>query len=186
MAVLPALLLPPAGCGGNAAEPARPSRPLPSYAAHWTELFDDAIEPTAVGGFQLGLPTDSGRTTPRSDNLLRERSQVGDAVVRARVTTVTSKEEDRGRSWQLGFHSLERLGGAGPLEADFALRVGPTDAAAGLVRAFETRLIGQTFIGFVREFIRPGGETELHFHLAPDTKDEVDAVTAAILLNPAR
>ena len=110
---------------------------------------------------------------------------MGDAVVRARVTTVTSKEEDRGRSWQLGFHSLERLGGTGPLETDFVLRVGPTDAAAGLVRAFETRLIGQTFVGFVREFIRPGGETELHFHLAPDTKDEVDAVTAAILLNPA-
>jgi hypothetical protein len=186
-AVSPTLLLfPLAGCGGNTAEPARPNRPLPSYTAHWTELFDDAIEPTAVGGFRLGLPTDSGGTTPRGDNRLRERSQVGDAVVRARVTTVTSKEEDRGRSWQLGFHSLERLGGGGPLETDFVLRVGPTDAAAGLVRAFETRLIGQTFVGFVREFIRQGGETELHFHLAADTKDEVDAVTAAVLLNPAR
>jgi hypothetical protein len=173
-------------CGGNTAEPAHPDRPLPSYAAHWTELFDDAIEPMAVGGFQLGLPTEAGRTAPRGDNLLRERSQVGDAVVRARVTTVTTKEEDRGRSWQLGLHTVERLGGAGPLEADFVLRVGPTDSAAGIVRAFETRLIGQTFVAFAREFMRPGGETELHFHLAPDTKDETDAVTAAILLNPVR
>jgi hypothetical protein len=185
---LPALLC---GCGGNTAEAARPTRPLPPYAAHWVELFDDAIEPAAVGGvggFQFA-PTEAGRAAPRSDNLLRERTQVGDAVVRGRVTTLSSKEEDRGRSWQLGVHTLERLGGAGPLEADFVVRVGPSDAAAGMVRAFETRLIGQTFIAFVREFSRAGGvgaDSELHFHFAPDTKDEVDAVTAAVMLNPVR
>jgi hypothetical protein len=191
LSVAPLLLpLPPlfCACGGNTAEAARPTRPLPSYSAHWVDLFDDALEPNAVGGiggFQLA-PTEAGRTAPRSDNLLRERTQVGDAVVRARVTTLTSKEEDRGRSWQLGLHTLERLGGSGPLEADFVLRVGVTDAAAGIVRAFETRLIGRTFVAFVREFSRPGGDSELHFHLAPDTKDEVDAVAAAVLLNPVR
>jgi hypothetical protein len=180
------LLLLSCGCGGNTAEAARPDRPLPSYAAHWTELFDDVIEPTAVGGFQVAFPAGAGRTLPRGDNLLRERSQVGDAVVRARVTTVTTKDEDRGRSWQLGLHTLERLAGEGPLEADFVLRIGPTDSAAGIVRAFETRLIGQTFVAFAREFSRPGGESELHFHLAPDTKDETDAVNAAILQNSVR
>jgi hypothetical protein len=182
VALLLVLLLPLlAACGGNTAESARPTRPLPSYAAHWLDLFDDAIEPMAVGGFQLA-PSAAGRAAPRSDNLLRERTQVGDAVVRARVTTLTSKEEDRGRSWQLGLQTLERLGGAGPLEEDFVLRVGPGDAAGGIVRAFETRLIGQTFIAFVREFGRPGGDSELHFHIAPDTRDEVDAVTAAVML----
>jgi hypothetical protein len=132
------------------------------------------------------VPLEAHRASPRSDNLLRERTQVGDAVVRARVTTVSSKEEDRGRSWELGLHTLDRLGGAGPLEPDFALRVGPNDAAVGLVRTFESRLIGQTFVAFVREFVRPGGDPELHFHLAPDSKDELDAVKAAVLESRVR
>jgi hypothetical protein len=172
--------LPLSACGGGAGA-AHPVRPLPSYSGHAVDLFDDAIEPLAVG-FHL----DAYRGTPRSDNLLRERTQVGDAVVRARVTTVSSKEEDRGRSWQLGMHTVDRLGGTGPLDPDFALRVGPSDASAGIVRTFESHLIGQTFVAFVREFIRPGGDPELHFHLGPDSKDELDAVNAAVLLERVR
>jgi hypothetical protein len=172
-------------CGGGTPEARRADRQLPSYGGHAVELFDDAIEPAGVG-FQLGSQAEPGRNAPRGDNLLRERTQVGDAVVRARVTTVTAKEEDRGRSWQLGLHTLERLGGTGPLEADFSLRVGASDEAAGIVRAFEARLIGTTFVAFVREFVRPGGEPELHFHLAQDAKDEVDAVKAAVLLDQVR
>jgi hypothetical protein len=173
--VLP-LGLPLYGCGGAEAQ-----RPLPAYSGHAVDLFDDAIEPLAVG-FHI----DAHRAAPRSDNLLRERTQVGDAVVRARVTTVSSKEEDQGRSWQLGMHTLDRLGGAGPLEPDFALRVGPTDASAGIIRSFESHLIGQTFIAFVREFNRPGSEPEIHFHLGPDSKDELDAVSAAVLRDRVR
>jgi hypothetical protein len=174
--VLP-LGLPLCGCGGAA----HPVRPLPPYSGHAVDLFDDEIEPLAVG-FHL----DAHRAAPRSDYLLRERTQVGDAVVRARVTTVSSKEEDRGRSWQIGMHIVDRLGGAGPLDPDFALRVGPADASAGLVRTFENQLIGQTFVAFVREFSRPGGDAELHFHLGPDSKDELDAVNAAVLLDRVR
>jgi len=174
-----------ASCGGEAQKARGPARQLPPYAGHAAELFDDAIEPAGVG-IQLGAASDANRNTPRTDNLLRERTQVGDAVVRARITTVTSKEEDRGRSWQLGLHTLERIGGSGPLDADFTLRVGAADVSSGIVRAFENRLIGQSFVAFVREFIRPGGETELHFHLAPDAKDEVDAVKSAVLLDQVR
>jgi hypothetical protein len=172
-------------CGGGTPEARRADRPLPSYGGHAVELFDDGIEPAGVG-FQLGGQAEPGHNAPRSDNLLRERTQVGDAVVRARVTTVTAKDEDRGRSWQLGLHTLERLGGTGPLEPDFMLRVGASDTAAGIVRAFEARLIGTTFVAFVREFGRPGGETELHFHLAQDAKEEVDAVKSAVLLDQVR
>jgi hypothetical protein len=163
-------------CGGAAI------RPLPPYSGHAIDLFDDGIEPAAVG-FQLGS---AHRTSPRSDNLLRERTQVGDAVVRVQLTSVFSTEDDHGRSWHLGLHTLDRLGGSGPLDPDFAIRVGPTDASAGLVRTFETHLIGQTFVAFVREFGHPGGDPELHFHLAPDSKDELDAVKAAVLKDQVR
>jgi hypothetical protein len=176
---VPALLaIALAACGGGSPGARTPDRPLPPYAGHATELFDDAIEPRAVG-----YPGEAG-ITPAADTRLRERTQTGDAVVRARVTTVTSKTEDSGRSWQLGLHTLQRLGGSGPLEEDFVLLVTANDAAVGIVRGFEGRLIGKSFVAFVREFARPGappGELgDLRFHLAADSDDELKAVKAAV------
>jgi hypothetical protein len=145
-------------------------------------LFDDAIEPRAVG-YELdrALP-------PLNDKLLRERAQVGDAVVRARVTTVTSKDEDKGRSWQIGLHSLEKLGGPGPLPTDFTVHMDQRSPSAGIMRAFEGRLISMTFIAFVREFARPEApeESDLHFHLTPDGKADIAAVHAAFTRDQVR
>lgn len=171
------------GCGGSATGAQAAGRGhLPPYGRHDAVLFDDAIEPTAIG-----YPMAEG-TPPLRDNLLRERTEVGDAVVRARVTTVTSKQEDRGRSFQLGFRALERLAGSGPLDPDFTLQVDATDPAAGIVRAYENRLIGATFVVFVRAFARPGADAEgdLHYHIAADQKDELDAVRSAVLLEQVR
>jgi hypothetical protein len=175
---LPPMALALAGCASSATALRDPSKAPPSYAAHATELFDDAIEPSAVG-YELDLaPTP---TTPGNSNLLRERAQVGDAVVRAHVTTVTAKEEDKGRSWQIGLHTVERLAGSNSFPADFTVEILPTGPSAGILRAFEARLIGKTFVAFVREFARPGetGDAELHFHLAPDAKPDIAAVLAA-------
>jgi hypothetical protein len=167
-------------CGGGTPDARNPDRPLPPYIGHATELFDDAIEPTAVG-----FPMDPG-ASPEGDTRVRERTQTGDAVVRARVRTVTSKVEDRGNSWQIGFHIVERLGGSGPLEQDFTVPVLASDPAAGIVHAFEARLIGKTFIVFVREFSHAGAPQgdpgDLRFHVAGDTPEEGKAVKAAVLL----
>jgi hypothetical protein len=169
-----------AACGGGTPEARNPDRPLPPYIGHATELFDDGIEPTAVG-----FPLDPS-ANPVGDTRVRERTQTGDAVVRARVRTVTSKVEDRGQSWQIGFHVVERLGGTGPLEADFTLPVLPSDPAAGIVHAFEARLIGKTFIVFVREFSHAGAPQgdpgDLRFHVAADSPEEAKAVKAGVLL----
>jgi hypothetical protein len=159
-------------CGASTV---RGAAALPAYGGHSIQLFDDAIEPRAVGyDLDRALP-------PMTDKLLRERAQVGDAVVRARVTTVTSKDEDKGRSWQIGFHSIERLGGTGPLATEFTVHMDQRSASAGMMRAFGGRLINMTFIAFVREFARPEapGESDLHFHLTPDSKADVAAVHAA-------
>jgi hypothetical protein len=169
-------------CGGSRQGARGPGRGLPSYAGHAVELFDDGIEARAVG-YELD------RTTPpMNDSLVRERAQVGDVVVRARVMTVTSKDEDRGRSWQVGFRTIETLAGSGQLEADFTVQVVPGGPAAGIMRAFEGRLIGKTFIAFVREFAHAGApdDSDLHFHLAPDAKDEREAVHAAITMDKVR
>jgi hypothetical protein len=173
---------PLSGCGGGAS--ANGGRALPPYAGHAADLFDDGIEPLAIG-YEL----DRG-TPPKADNLLRERTQVGDGVLRARVTTVTSKREDTGQSWQLGMHTLERLGGDRAPDGDFTLQVAPHDPAAGIVRAFEGRLMGMTFVVFVREFARPGAPPEeageLRFHIARDDREELEAVRAAVLLGQVR
>jgi hypothetical protein len=171
-------------CGGATPDARSPDRALPPYIGHPTELFDDGIEPTAVG-FPLD-PSDS----PLVDTRVRERTQTGDAVVRARVRTVTSRVEDRGRSWQLGLHVLDRLGGSGPLDDDFTLSVLPSDPAAAIVRGFEAGLIGKTFIVFVREFSHagalPGDPGDLRYHVAGETPDELEAVRAAVLLDRVR
>lgn len=171
-------------CGGGTPGARDPGRPLPPYNGHAIDLFDDAIEPLAVG-----YPMDT-TPSPQGDTRVRERTQTGDAVVRARVMTVTSKDEDRGRSWQIGLHTVDRLGGSGPLETDFILSVAPHDPAAGIVKAFEARLIGKTFIVFVREFSRegapPGEAGDLRFHIAADSPEERKAVGAAVQAQEVR
>src|ERR1700722_6864315 len=114
-------------CGGSTLDARSAARPLPPHIGHPTDLFDDAIEPMAVG-----FPLDPS-ASPQGDTRVRERTQTGDAVVRARIRTVTSKDEDRGTSWQIGLHVVERLGGTGPVDPDFTLSVAPADPAGGIV-----------------------------------------------------
>lgn len=169
-----------AACGGKGAN--APGQDGPPYTGHPVDLFDDGIDPIAVG-YQL----DPG-PPPATDAKLRERVQTGDAVVRARVVTVTSKHEADGKSWQLGLQTLGRLAGNGPLDDTFALEVESTDPGAGMVRAFENSLVGKTFVVAVRTFARAGapGETDLHFHISADSPDVVAAVKDATLLQQVK
>jgi hypothetical protein len=180
IAVLATIVATMLGCGAGITQ--RPAASLPVYDGHATQLFDDTIEPRAMG-YELD------RTPPpMNDALLRERAQVGDAVVRARVTTITSKEEDKGRSWQIGCHTIERLGGSGPLPIDFLAQIDSNGASAGIMRSFGGRLIGTTFVVFAREFARPDGlgDTDLHVHLVQDDKADVAAVHSALTADKVR
>jgi hypothetical protein len=166
------------GCpGGPGAD--GPKRALPPYTGHATELFDDAIEPQAVG-----LEIESGRP-PMGDPVLRERTQVADAVVRVRITTVTGKQEESGATYQIGFHIVDQIAGPHPPPQDFQIKLAPHAPAVGILRNLEDRLVGMklTYIAFVRGFTRaddPDGE--LHFHVCPDTKDYLKAVMEAATL----
>jgi hypothetical protein len=173
------------GCAGTTNGARGPGNTMPAYAGHAADLFDDAIEPAAVG-YELDQAPTAG--TPMSSNRLRERAQVGDAVVRAHVTTVTSKDEDKGRTWQIGLRTVETIAGSSSFPNDFTVEIEPSGPSAGIVRAFESRLIGKTFLAFVREFARPGadGDAELHFHLAPDAKPDIGAVLAAVKMDQVR
>jgi hypothetical protein len=185
-----AILVHSAACGAGASDIQGSARPLPAYAGRQAQLFDDSIESNAVG-FDLDRatsPAEESSSASASSNgpLLLERTQGGDAAVRARLTTITSGARDQG--WQLGFHTIERLAGSGPLAADFGVLVQPTGPSAGIVRAYEGTLVGRTFIVFVREFAGPDatGESSLHFHLARDASADVAALRAAVALSQVR
>jgi|GEM_PF-1217098 len=165
------------GCGKGAESG---SRPLPTYAGHETELFDDAIEPRAVG-----LELDRGGP-PRGDAMLRERTQVGDAVLRARIDTVTIHEDGVDTRFDLGLQTIESLAGSHAPSTGFSVRLGKGSPSTGIVRSMQTRLSGKTFVVFLREFIRADGDTELHFHMAPDDKEEKAAVRDSAALQSLR
>ena len=162
-------------CGGEGAN--SPGRPLPPWEGHQTELFDDAIDPRAVG-----LNLDDTRT-PQTDTVVRERTQVGDAVVRARVDTVTQKRNGEDVEYQLGLRVLETLTGAHPPPDEFVVRFDKASPSAGIMRSLDARLGGKSFVVFVREFKGPDGEPRYYVHIAADTKDVVAAVKDAAALS---
>jgi hypothetical protein len=169
----------------SCAEPAPQApaaRALPRYDAAAADLFDDAIEPAAVG-----IPLEA-RADPKGLHL-RALTVAADAVVRARAITLTSRHEEGAPSWQLGLHTLETLAGSAPPET-FTLQIKGTDPSAGIVRSTEGQIAGKTFVAFLREFSDDdrshGDAAQLHFHVAPDSKDEVDAVRQAALLGEVR
>ncbi len=162
-------------CGGPDAN--SPSRPLPAWEGHQTDLFDDAIDPRAVG-----LNLDEGRT-PQTDAAVRERTQVGDAVVRARVQTVTQKRTSEDIEFQLGLQVIEKLGGEHTPPDEFVVPIGKSSPSAGIVRSLDARLGGKTFVVFLREFKGPDGEPRYYAHFSADTKDVVLAVKDAMALS---
>jgi hypothetical protein len=168
-----------AACGPIGGGPGSPTRPLPAYAGHASDLFDDGIEPAAVG-----LDFDKGYS-PKADPLLRERAQVSDAVLRIRIATVTGKKDGPESTYQLGLHTLEKLTGDNPPPTDFTVGVNRSSESHGILKNFEGRLVGAPFIAFVREFVRADGDREIHFHLSPDTADVKAAVANAVILGEA-
>ena len=181
VAVAAALALSLGGAGGcgPATGPGAKSRPLPAYAGRAADLFDDSIDPAAVG-----MDFDKGYT-PKADPMLRERAQVSDAVLRVKVATVTGKKDGPEASYQLGLHVVEKVTGKNPPPDDFTVAVGKASEAHGILKNFEGRLVGYPFVAFVREFVRPDGDHEVHFHLSPDTKEVKGAVNDAVVLGEA-
>lgn len=172
-----------AGAGAAGCGPARPAEDsgeprerLPAWDEHAREVFDDNIDPAAVG---LTLEGPS----PRSDRYLRERAQTAEVVARVRVSTVTVDSIGDESTYHLGIQiGYPPLATPKVPDRTFELIIRPRSRAAGIARAFDSRLRGLTFIGFVRRFDGEGGEPEIHWHLSPDTAEIAAAVQEAVAL----
>ncbi len=158
------------------AQPAAPSRPLAPYDARAQRLFDDGIDPSAVG---MALD-DPNTVPPLEDARLRERTELADGVVRARVETVTMKKEERGGhrvTFDLGVRVVETL--AGKLPRELTVHLGNSAPSAGIVESMGPALADKTFVVFVRAFEGPRGRPRYYAHFSRDTKNVVIAVQAA-------
>ncbi|MGH7439652.1 MAG: hypothetical protein ACRENE_28510 [Polyangiaceae bacterium] len=174
------------GCGGGDAAARGPAGPPPPpYGERDAVLFDDGVEPGALGFGIAGI-------TDKDERLVNDRVAASDGVVRARVVTVTSKTEDSGTGLFISFRTIETLAGHGAPRGDFVVFESSKASGAGLLMAAASRLVGLTFIAYVRRFAgapRDGAEAPdeseregvLHFHLAKDGKDEQDRVRAGSL-----
>ncbi len=162
-----------AACGGP--DPRSPDRPRPPYEGREVEVFDDTIEPRAVG-----LNLDDART-PRTDAALRERTQLAEGTARVAITTVTGRGDGVEVEYAISVKVVEKLGG-GDLPEEMVVYVGKQSPSLGIIKSMDSRLGGKTFVAFMKEFKGPDGEPRWHFHFSPDTKDVVAAVKEAIEL----
>ena len=121
--------------------------------------------------------------SPRSDPFLRERAQTSDVVARVRVQTVTVDSVGDQSTYHLGIQvGVPTLTQAKVPDRTLELSIKPQSGAFGIAKAFDSRLRGQTFVGFVRRFATDDGEVELHWHLSADTAEVVSAVKEAVAL----
>ncbi len=170
-------LLSLAGCADAAPGAKAPEgASLPRWEGHARELFDDNIDPVAVGLSMEG-------PAPRSDPFLRERAQMSAVTARVRVQTVTIDSNGTLQTYHLGVQvGFPTLTTPRVPDKSFELSIKPTSSAFGIAKAFDARLRGSTFIGFIGRFQAEDGEVEVHFHLAPDTADVATAVKEAVAL----
>jgi len=164
------------GCGpGQEAESASSVEGLPPWLGHDQTVFDDGIDPEAVG---LSM---EGRS-PRGDPLLRERALTADVVARVKVTTVTVDSVGDASTVHLGILVGEQLKAPKIPDPRFELLIRSSGRAFGIAKAFDARLQGLIFVGFLKRFAGPGGEPEIHWHLSADTPEVVAAVKDAVAL----
>ncbi|WP_437637096.1 cobalamin ABC transporter substrate-binding protein [Sorangium sp. So ce854] len=169
----------PVGCVTDLERPAMSADSidgLPTWEGHAPEVFDDNIEPAAVG-FSLDGPS------PRSDRFLRERAQTADVVARVRVSTVTVDTVGEQSTYHLAVQVIDApLATPRVPDRAFELHIRPTSRAFGIAKAVDARLRGLTFIAFIRRFAGEAGEPEFHWHLSPDTAEVTAAVKEAVVL----
>ncbi len=156
----------------------RSTRPLPAYAGAPAELFDDSVEPSAIG-----LDFDQS-FDPMKEPAFRQRLREADGALRVRIATVSSRTgtEDN-PSFTFRLVPLEKLYGKYAPEVPFDVMISPKSSTLGVFKHLEHKLVGGTFVAFTKDYRLPSGESETHVHLAPDTPAVKKAVSDLVALD---
>lgn len=162
-------------CGSQAAA-APPAQNFPVYGGNAVQLFDDRIDPTAVGLADVA-------ENPRTDATLRARTQNAEVVGRTRVSTVSVDSIGGRPVYRLRFTFIEPpLVSRGFSGGQIEVAIGDDSPAFGIVKWLDTKLIGHSFIGFFHRFAG-NYEPQVRFHLSPDAPQVMAAVRDASALS---
>jgi hypothetical protein len=143
------------GCGGDPPRAASPSSGLSPYSPEAASIFGDVLSADV-----FGLPVD---VAPAQDPKLARRVAAADAIVVARVSTVSEQTFAGTSGYTLTF-VVERPPLRGVLEdPSLEIRVGPTSPSLAAVRARGERLIGREVLLFVKRF-DDFGEPVVHWY----------------------
>ena len=170
------------GCaeGQASRSPATPvAARLPLYEGTEANLFDDVVEPAALGS---GVEPEGDR---RVDMPLRSRAQRADHVLRVRVATVSSRPTSGDPAYEVLLKPVEAFTKRTVPET-ITLVVQKGDSSFALIKGHEGTLPGKTLVGFFKNFGTPQGEVVQHVHLAADSASVVAAVKDALLLDELR
>jgi hypothetical protein len=159
--------------GSSGASGARQN--LPAYTGEATKLFDDRIDSNSVGLADVA-------SKPRTDPVLRARTQSADAVVRVRVSTVTVDVSGGKPAYHLNLAVADPLSRRRLGEKSVEIFVGSDSPSFGIIKWLDTRLMGHTFIAFFRRFAGPE-DAVVRFHLSADNAEVVAAVRDADTLS---
>ena len=159
--------------GCSRPKPADDARIVTPWEGRLQSLFDDSIDPSSVG---LG-PTS---TDPKDANVAR--GQAAHFVVRARVSTVTVEGHGNKMRYVVTLRVVgDPIVGARPPSDAIQIAIGQDSPSFGLARSRDLQLSGTPFIAFLREFEANDGPI-LHWHLARDAQDVVDAARQGAVL----
>lgn len=157
-------------CGGRPDEPETPDvSGLPPYQGQLRYLFDDQIDPVAVG---MALDGASAADDP----LLGPRVDQAELVARVRIQTVTVDAVGAIRRYTLSVQV-----GRPPLlppkleETAFEVEIGPEQPAFRVAERLGDELRGRTFVGLVRRFAG-ARRAEYHFHFTADVAEVHEAI----------
>ncbi|MFO0661712.1 MAG: hypothetical protein U0165_18045 [Polyangiaceae bacterium] len=149
-------------------------RSLPEYKDQDATLFDDSVEPYAIG---LSLD----RPSSRGNSVFRSRAQNARSIMRMRIDTVTTGGGINRSVIRVG---MKRVGKPllGKDESEgFEVEVATGSNAFALFKQAGDRIQGRTVVCMWKLF-RVNDEPTLHFYLAPDDDETLAAVRDAVAL----
>jgi hypothetical protein len=165
-----------AGCGPRPAPGSGPVDPssFAPYTGRAVELFDDKVDAASVGLADVNV-------NPHRDPVFHERVTQAEAIARMRVSTVTIDKVEGQPVYHVSLVFVTSLVNRGFSENGIELSIGPSSPSFGVVKWLDTRIIGRTFVGFVRRFSGTE-EPVVRFHLSADSPDVLGAIREATAL----
>lgn len=158
-----------AGCGPQTRGPAQIQiDTLPLHKDHLATLFDDSIEPAAMG---LNME----KVILKIDPKFRDRVREADVLAAVKVTTVTVGKIEERSIIHIQFSTEQVFSPSAPEAEHLELRIPEGTQAYGVMQAVQNKARNRSLVGAWKRF-RSGNEAVIHFYFAPNDADTIAAI----------